>query len=321
MWNRRDESEDAEQTSPRPPGVIDTIGLGYEALISRPVLILPPILLDLYLWFGVHATSKPISLKLAEWLREWDVTAGRMASAVEGRELRNIGELAVMRLPAPRMPSFVTSLSGDAWRLEEWRPAFQLSAWEAGLAALVLIVLGLIIGSEYLLAIAAATSGKKRSFGSGVPGGVKRLLSWYLLIAALGLLVFWPALVALIATEVSGSGASIWLVLLVILPASWGFVFFFFSVQAMFLDQIGPIEAVRRSYRVVRSDSWNALGIIIAYFLLTTGFPQVWRVISSEPIGMAVAIVGHATISTGMIAATMVFYRDRMGLLSASGRA
>jgi hypothetical protein len=321
MWNRSDDQESVPASPERLPGVIDTIGIGYETLLSRPWLIVPPVLLDLYLWLGVHITSRPLSLSLAGWLRKQDLTSGRVASFVEDTWIDNVTELAVLRMPSTRLPSFVSTLSGDAWRLEQLQPSLSIGSWSVVALGLLMLVVGLLIASEYLQAIASAVCGLKRAPGAGAGRGAIRLASWYLVIGALALLVFWPVLAGLVASEMAGAGTSVWLFLLLFLPASWAFVLFFFSIQAMFIDQSGPLQALRSSYRVVRNDSWNALGMIVAYVLLTTGFPQVWRMLIEQPAGVAVAIVGHAIISTGVIAATMVFYRDRMRRISAAGHA
>ncbi len=321
MWNRRDDRESVPEFPNRPPGVIDTIGLGYEALLSRPWLIVPPVLLDLYLWLGVHITSRPLSLSMAEWFRSRDLTSGRIATFVEDTWIDNITELAVLRMPSTRLPSFVSTLPEGSWRLDSWQPTFSAGAWSVAIVGLLILVVGLLLASEYLQAIANAVSGTHRRPGQGTANGAFRLAGWYLTIGALGLLVFWPLIAGLIASEIVGAGTSIWLFLMLFLPASWAFVLFFFSIQAMFMDQTGPLVALRSSYRVVRNDSWNSLGMIVVYILLTTGFPQVWRMLIAEPAGVAVAIVGHAIISTGVIAATMVFYRDRMRHISATGQA
>lgn len=324
MWNRQVEPASSQDETTRLPGVIDTIGMGYETLLARPVVIIPPILLDLYFWFGVHITSGPLAVEAGQWLRQWS-NGERLASIVEDRGTHNLSELAAFWMPTLRMPSLVSTLTSDAsYRLEGWKPALSLPWWGVALAGLVLLVVGLLIGAEYLLSIAAATSNAKRrvsrTAGSGVVTGAVRLAGWYVVIIALGALVLWPVLAGFVASELSGAGASFWLVLLLVLPVSWAFVLFFFSAQAMFVDNIGPLAALRSSFRVVQSDRWNSLGIIVVYFLLTTGFLQVWGLFISRPLGLAVAIVGHAIIGTGIIAATMVFYRDRAQQLHVDGR-
>lgn len=325
MWDRSGDRSSTQSDSTRLPGVIDTIGFGYEALLSRPLLIVPPILLDLYFWLGLHITPRPLMVQVAQWLREWRIIGDSAARTVENAGPDNVSELAAFWTPTVGMPSFVATLSSEAaYRLDSWRPAVHLSWWGVLLAGLVMLGIGLIIGSEYLLALASAvsrpgTAVRSRRIGEGVLRGAWRIICWYVLVIGLALLVFWPVMAGFIAAELSGAGASFWLILLMVIPASWAFVLFFFSVQAMFVDDSGALVALRSSYRVVRSDSWNSLGLIVAYFLLTLGFPQVWSLLIDQPLGLMVAIVGHSIIGTGMIAATMVFYRDRSQLLTLAG--
>lgn len=324
MWNRNNSEPVRLDDRSRIPGVVDTIGIGYETLVSRPLLIVPPVILDLYLWLGVHLTAEPLTIRIGRWLRAREFPGDRAAGMVEERGVTNISEFAILWLPTVRVPSFLTTFAGDtSYRLESWRPAIALPWWGVGIAALFLLVMGLLIGAEYLTALAAATAGPDA--GSRRPGqntlrGAMRLAGWYAVVIGVGLLAVWPVLAGYAAVSIAGGGASIWLILLLIVPLSWAFVFFFFSVQAMFVDQTGPLPALRSSYRVVRGNSWSSLGLIVAYFLVIVGFPPVWRIFASEPLGLVVAIVGHAFIVSGMIAATMVFYRDRVHQLDIAGR-
>lgn len=324
MWDRQQDEVGREDTGTRLPGVVDTIGLGFEMLIARPQLMLPPVLLDLYLWLGVNFTSRPLVLKIVDWLRD-PLGANDVAATVERRGVTNIQELVVLWLPTIRVPSFVTALSSETpYRLEIWRPAVVLPWWGVGGVAAVLLLVALIVGSEYLLALAAAVTGREASPLKRSPRqtllGALRLAGWVVSVVGIALLVTWPVLAAAIVLSLLDAGVSGWLYLALLFPIAWGVVFFFFSIQAMFVDRVGPVIALRSSYLVVRSDVWRALGLIAAYFLVIWGFPQVWRLLVSQPVGLLIAIVGHAAIGTGMIAATMVFYRDRARHLALVGR-
>lgn len=325
MWNRQRDEVGREGTEIRLPGVVDSIGFGFETLIARPQLILPPVLLDLYLWLGVNITSRPLVMRIGDWLRADPLAANGLASTVERRGVTNIQELAVLWLPTVRVPSFVAALSSETpYRLESWRPAVVLPWWGVAGTTAVLLLAALIIGSEYLIALAAAATGReasplKRSPGDTLRGSV-RLVGWVGLIVAVALLFTWPVVAAALVLSFLDAGVSGWLYVALFVPLSWGFVFFFFSIQAMFVDRVGPLVALRSSYLVVRSDFWQAFGLIVAYFLVIWGFPQVWRLLISQPVGLVIAIIGHAAIGTGMIAATMVFYRDRARQLAIAGR-
>jgi hypothetical protein len=325
MWNRQGDDTSSSGPISKPAGVIDTLGLGFETVLSRPLLIVPPVFLDLYLWLGVHVTSEPLMMRVGDWLRRQGFASDATVTTVEQGGTRNIAELAVLWMPTLRVPSFLASVPDDtAYRLEAWRPVWSLSSWTIALLGAALLVVGLIVGAEYLLAIAAAIAlperDRERFPGTGTLRGAWNLVSWYIVAGLLATLILWPVFAAYVAAEFFGNGSSFWLVLMLLLPVSWAFVLFFFSVQAMFVDRVGPLQALRSSYRVVRSDGWNSLGIIFVYFLLTVGFPQVWLVIASQPIGLMIAIAGHAFIGTGIIAATMVFYRDRVQQLDVAGR-
>lgn len=325
MWNRQGNETPTSGSTSRPAGVVDTLGLGFETLLARPLLIVPPVFLDLYLWLGVHITSEPLMMRVGDWVRRQGLAGDAAVTTIEQSGTRNISELAVLWMPTIRVPSFLAAVPDEtAYRLEEWRPVWSLSSWGIALLGIALLIVGLIVGAEYLLAIAAATalpsSDRQRSPGEGTIRGAWNVVSWYIVVTLLSVLILWPILASYVAAEFFGTGSSFWLVLMLLIPVSWAFVLFFFSVQAMMMDNVGPLKALRSSYRVVRSDGWNSLGIIFAYFLLMVGFPQVWVLIANQPLGLLIAIVGHACIGTGMIAATMVFYRDRVQQLAVAGR-
>jgi hypothetical protein len=45
--------------------------------------------------------------------------------------------------------------------------------------------------------------------------------------------------------------------------------------------------------------------------VITTGIPFALRVFTTSAPGLVIAIIGNAFIASGMIAAAMLFYRDR----------
>lgn len=324
MWSWQDDDRKNGDASSTLPGVVDTIGTGYEALIARPQLILLPVLVDLYFWLGVHITAGPLLDQIVSWLRNDAGAPDGVVSDVEGLGITNLHELVALWLPTVHLPSFVSMLSADtSYRLDSWRPSVVFPWWGIIVAAVLLFMAGLIIGSTYLSGLASATAQKTEEASSGVGRstirGSLRLAGWIGVIIAIVLLATWPVLAGAATFSFLDAGVSIWFLIAVIIPILWGFVFFFFSIQAMFVDRVGPLPALRSSYLVVRSDTWRSLGLIVAYLVVVSGFPQVWRLMISQPAGLAIAIVGHAIIGTGMIAATMVFYQDRARALNIAG--
>jgi hypothetical protein len=108
-----------------------------------------------------------------------------------------------------------------------------------------------------------------------------------------------------------GVGGTALVSLLVGLPLFWGFIFLFFSFYAIVIDGRGALGGMQSSYRVVRAYFWQTIGFIVIYEIVTGAFPFVFQRLESQPAGYLLASIGYAFIGSGMIAAGLIFYRDR----------
>ena len=316
-WFRSNEHDAPRAGSAEPPlpGVIDTVGLGYASLITRPEVVLPPVVLDLYLWFGLRMTARPFTAEVASWLWDEGEAAAALARDVDGWRSFNVFELLSMRLPTLRMPGMVPLL-GDG------QPSFARTwvvtdaAWwvvlGVGLAALLA---GLLIGSGYLVALAATATGAGRIADAVRPrvmldvGG--RIALWLLAMTAVLTLVSMPLLLLAGVGVWRGESGLTPVLGFTIFPIAWGFVYFYFSVQALVVDRLGPFAAMRASYLVVKRYFRQSMTFILISLTITTGFPFALRALTDQPAGLVLAIIAHAFIASGMLVAGMLFYRDR----------
>jgi hypothetical protein len=95
----------------------------------------------------------------------------------------------------------------------------------------------------------------------------------------------------------------------------WVGVYLYFVPDAIFVSQVGPLRAVRNSVLVVRGSFWSAVGIIVLVTVLLLGMGRVWELLAGTlpgPLGVGVGILGNAYIASGIIAASMGFYRERI---------
>jgi hypothetical protein len=298
------------------PGVIDTIGLGYASLALRPLVVLPPILLDLYLWLGMRITARPFTVEAATWVRDEGQDGASIAEDLQRFERFNILEFLSLRLPTFRMPTLVPNLTTA--RLDQVGITFEVSSlpwWLVVAAGIAAFALGLIIGAGWLVALACVTTGIG-TLGDAIDPAValRRSLSivgWLAGTIGLFLLVSSPFIVGIIVGIVAGFDGIGLFFLLLFFPAAWGYMFFYFSIQATIVDRIGPFAAMRASYKVVRGYFWQSMRFIVLSLIITTGFPFALRAFTTNAMGLALAIVGNAFIASGMIAAAMLFYRDR----------
>ncbi|CAN5819015.1 hypothetical protein BH23CHL2_BH23CHL2_34750 [soil metagenome] len=310
------------QTYVRPageiPGVIETIGLAYTRLLARPWIVLGPIILDLYLWLGLKITAGPLVLKIADSIRPIAAIGDSVAKFVEGQAQYNLAELLSMHLFVIRMPTFMPMIDLDeSVRLADWGPELSSGPWGL-LGALVplFIAAGFGGGAAFLLMVGDVSRGAAPRFDARLTIRTGyRLLLWVLAGAGLFVLISWPLLVVQAALIYAGSGVNGIVLFLLSIPTGLGFVLFFFSAYAIVLDGATATEAFRSSYRVVRAYGWQSLAFIVSYMIATGGFPFFWRLLVDEPPGTLIAIIGNAFISTGMIAAGMIYYEDRHAIV------
>ena len=53
------------QMDSRPRGIIDSLGIGFSLVARRPILLVIPLLLDLFLWLGPRLSISTIASELA----------------------------------------------------------------------------------------------------------------------------------------------------------------------------------------------------------------------------------------------------------------
>lgn len=298
------------------PGVIDTIGLGYASLALRPLIVLPPILLDLYLWLGLRVTARPLTLEVASWIRNEGDDGGAIAEDIQRFERSNVLEFLSLRLPTFRMPTLVPNLTSS--RLDQIGGTIDVGSlpwWLVILVAIMALLVGLVFGAGWLIAVACVVAGIGSLRDAISPRvALTRALAmtgWLAVLIGMFLLVSSPFIAGAIAGIMSGYDGIGLFFFVLLFPAAWGYLFFYFSIQAIVVDRIGPLGALRASYKVVRSYFWQSMGFIALSLTITTGIPFALRVFTTNAVGLLLAIIGNAFIASGMIAAAMLFYRDR----------
>ncbi len=332
-WGREDQANSTRESrldrEVPLPGVIDTIGFGFAALTLRPLAILPLVLLDLYLLLGPRVALAPLSNGLADLLRRRGDSWNDVAAEVARLEGFNIFEVGTLELPLLRTPGIVPTFAGE--RIADIRLGATWSGLPGGLVLLLLIgtlAAGLLLVSAYrsMLAQAALTS-QQQSLAvhpRRIMRRAGRIAGWVLALAGLAVLVAMPVLVASIVGAVLGFGEVTILWLLLLVPATWAWVHFFFSIHALVIDDSGPLEALRSSYQVVQHHFWQSIRFMSASLLITTGLSFALRELATSLPGALLAVLLNAVIASGMIVAAMLFYRDRANRLglhaSVSGR-
>ncbi len=302
-------------------GVIDAIAEGCFAVARRPVLVLPPVALDLLYWAGGRLSAAPLVDAYLRLVRASGVTIepGLAESLNDFAARSDLFTLLSLGLDA-LLPAIDADRVARPWGQGVLDPGHWSLVLLGGIA---LTLLGLLLLALYLVGLAQLVREEPfdpRRIARRAPVCWLRLLGLYAIVIGgvilLGLPVF--LLAALLALAGAGAGVGL-LLFLFILPLLWLYCFLALAPEAIAVSEVGPLQGIKLSVRVARRNFWATIGLLAATLLITVGLPYGWRVLTPNPAGVALAIAGNAYVATGLTAAAMVFYRERLAALEESG--
>ncbi|HEX5505333.1 MAG TPA: hypothetical protein VFW96_22130 [Thermomicrobiales bacterium] len=299
-------------------GVIDAIADGCFAVARRPYVLLPPVALDLFYWLGDRLTARPLVDALI-----WSAQQGGTADPTTIDGLRAFErESNLFSLLALGMKALVPALTGDQVARPWAQGTLDLGAWPLVLlGALALATLGLLALAVYLAGIAQLVRDEPLDLGQilrRAPVFWLRLLGLAALVVGALLLLGLPLLFCTAILLLVGANPAP-LVLLFFVPVLWLYCYLALAPEAIVMSDVGPLRAVKLSFRIVRRNFWPMIGLLAATLLISQGFPFMWELFTRRVVGVPLAIVGNAFLGAGLTAAAMYFYRERLALLDKSG--
>lgn len=292
----------------RPPGVIDTLTAGYETINRRPWILLIPICLDLLFWLG----PKLSIVRAAGIVPYSALHLDGVPGLADLLSRFNLSFLLALYVPTVLGRISILPAAADAVGLAS-RPVYHVTPAHLTVLGALLLLLGLLVAAFYLGAIGQLV--RRDGGGTLLALGLR---SWWRIVvlhavAALALVVVlapW-GLVELLGQAGNGEVVS-FVRLLWQIGIIWLSFSFFFALDALVITNLSPVRAALSSVSVIRSSFWPAVLLIALVLVIGTGMPIVWRALSTQPLGLLASIAGNAYIGSGLVAAGMLFYRDRL---------
>lgn len=318
-------------------GVLEAIAHGLSLVLVRPYLIVLPIIVDLFIWLGVQISVKPLTTSLDHFMRDYGGASGPEAAD----QISKAGEwLRLNDLIGFFVPSIFSGLPKETsinWLVLLLAPALtngidrksvfghhENGPWHVWVpphtVGVVTIGAGLMLLSTVLLVlfrvpIARVVRGR-RVIHRGTP---RELTMMWLSVVGLVLLAIFavaivmvPVMVLVLVSLLLGTGAASLLAIVLIGLFGMAAVYFFFVLDAILLFRLWPFDAARLSYRVVRGRFGECLRFALTCAFIQTGLLQVWNVLIKSPPGIVFSLVGNAFIGAGIVAASMIFFSDRI---------
>lgn len=306
------------ESLPPPPGVIGSLKAGLDAVATHVTAILLPLLLDAFLWLGPRLSLENLltpavselfagSLEglspegilltqdfyagFTQWLEQFNLLSA----------LRTF-PIGIFSLMSARMPT--RSLLGVPTVIQV--PSVgSLLGWVT-----LLTLAGWIGGGLYFHWVSKVVS----SDGQGAPLRLSRSIFqtvlfsavWLLLLMILGMptLTFLAALYVISPLVFQGA------LLLLGLLSFWLIVPFFFMPHGIFVHRQNALVSIYTSLQMARFSLPTSSLFVLSVLIITQGLNLLWSVPPENSWTTLIGIAGHAFITTALLAASFIFYRD-----------
>ncbi len=297
---------------PHPPGLITSLAGGFESIANRIAVIALPVLFDLFLWFGPHLSAREI---FRPWLAQMpdlyaEVMSAESITAVQelwGGILAQLNLFAVLRT----FPVGISSLLSLEMPINTplGVPIILQAGSVLGLIGwgLVAILCGWLIGALYYYWVSKITlHSESLRLGRSVGQVLFLCFIWLVLLFGLG----FPALtVVALMTFINPILGQVGM-FLAAMALLWVLVPVFFSAHGIFTFQMNALNAILNSLRMIRFTLPSSFLFLLLVIIIGQGLRFLWSTPPQDSWWMLLGILGHAFISTALLAASFIYYRD-----------
>jgi hypothetical protein len=309
-----------KQVLPLQPSLTASLLAGFDAITNHLGLVLFPIALDLYLWLGPHLSLKKLVESVVDQMLSMPTTqAPETAQAIQfSRSLWLLVADRMNLFAALRsFPVGVPSLMASRQPVEA-PPGFSLvwSVPSLGSAAgwwLLLTGLGLVAGALYFALVAQASLTGTVDWRATLeqwPWASLQVVFLALFLGGLILAISIPG--SCLITVISLTGLPITQIgfLLFGALALWVLFPLLFSAHGIFTYQFKMWVSVRQGVRLTRLTLAKTSLLFLTILIISEGLDTLWRVPAEKSWMTLVGVLGHAFISTSLLAASFIYYRD-----------
>ncbi len=311
--------ENQRQSITPPPRLMTAMIAGFNAVANHVYLILPPILLDIFLWLGPRLSLERI---LAPMIADMTATFEQLGSAELTQAMdasiklweqfaQQFNFFSLLRTLPVGIPSL---MAGSVDPATPFGGFTQLEVTSTGgmlLIGLLMTVFGILLGCYYFSSVSRfsiKTTTEVTLRCSSWQAGQTYLLT--LLSLALILTLAIPGMLIISVLTFINPALATGALLVVALFAMWFLIPLVFSPHGIYTRQQNAVTSMLNSVRLVRYFMPNVSLFILIAFLLSQGLNRLWLVPPADSWLTLVGIAGHAFISTALLAASFVFYRN-----------
>jgi len=311
---------DKIETLPPPPGVIVSLKAGFDAIASNLTVILLPLALDLLLWLGprlrVDRLFKPFFEELTRYasfsgLPATDLKVLQENSALLLAQFQQYNLMSALRTFPIGVFSLMSGTMPDNTPLNDSPIVIQVDSVFILLGLIVLLTLvGWIFGGVFFrwvsLVVTDTTFTANSRFGRSIVQTILLSIIYFILTIMIGTPVLIVLTLVIAASPLLAQG----MILILGLLSMWLIVPVFFTPHGIFMRQQNVFSSIATSLRMARFTLPTSSLFVLSVLLIGFGLNFVWNIPSSDSWMTLIGIAGHAFITTSLLAASFIYFRD-----------
>ncbi|HRK89892.1 MAG TPA: hypothetical protein PK152_12225 [Anaerolineales bacterium] len=299
---------------PPPPGIISSIKAGFDVVASHITAILLPLLLNLFMWLGPRLRMDALFDSIKD-----DVVSLWQTGGIPLEEIQLILEWYDRTIPNVNLfwflrtlPIGISSLLLPKGTLDT--PLGDPAIWQVGAPGLfgwtfLLTFLGWVGGALYYRSVAWVVLADKAQV-AGVFSAILQSILISFLSNFLIMALLFPIMFLLFLTAQFSVFLTNLFVLFLCLAAMWIIVPIFFWPLGVFMKKQNVFTSMLSSIQLTRFTLPTSSLFVLAVFLLAYGLNFLWRIPSENSWMALVGILGHSFVTTALLAASFIYYRD-----------
>jgi hypothetical protein len=309
---------DKIETLPPPPGVIGSLRAGFDAIASHITVVLVPLALDLFLWLGPRLHVNRLFQLIFEDMSNYarysgftgtDLKAFQANSALLLEQLGQFNLLSAVRT----FPIGVFSLMSGTMPNRSPLGAPSIIQIDSVLNLLGWMVflsfLGWLCGGLFFRWVSVVID-PSQSVDNRIAQSIFQTMLMSVTYFVLGIMFGTPLLVVLAIVMTASPLLAQGLLLVLALLSMWLVVPLFFSPHGIFLRRQNAFLSIYSSLRLARFTMPTSSLFVLSVLLIAYGLNFLWNIPASDSWMVLVGIAGHAFVTTSLLAASFIYYRD-----------
>src|SRR5574340_400122 len=307
------------QPLPPPPGIIGSLRSGFDAIAGHVGLIVLPVGLDLLLWLGPRISVSRMMQPFLNEMRQIAPGSGLPQADIESmmtlyREfLQRLNLLATLRT----IPVGVFSLMSGRMPIQSPLGApsvLQVDSLPQLAGVLIgLTIIGWTLGGLYFQRVAGLVISRSPAPTSlALPVG--RAILQTILYSLICLLLIWsiglPAMFLVYLAFAINAILGQVLLLFLGFVSLWLLVPLFFSPHGIYVSRQTALASFLGGFRLARFTLPTSSLFVLTVFLVGMGLNTLWAVPAEDSWIVLIGLLGHAFITTALLAASFIYYQD-----------